>query len=74
MTVPPYACAFALMFIVSWNSDRVKERGIHITVLMVVAAVMYALLATLPQDMLQGKYACVVSPYAQLMTNGVWLT
>jgi predicted MFS family arabinose efflux permease len=59
MTVPPYACAFALMFAVSWSSDRCKERGIHITVLMVVATVMYALLATLPQSQLGGKYACV---------------
>jgi hypothetical protein len=61
MTVPPYACAFALMFAVSWSSDRVKERGIHITVLMTIAAVMYALLATLSESSLHGKYACMVS-------------
>lgn len=59
MTVPPYACAFVVMFVISWSSDRYKERGLHITALMVVATVMYALLATLPEDQLHGKYACV---------------
>lgn len=61
MTVPPYACAFVVMYLVSWNSDRVKERGIHIAVLMAIATVMYALLATLPESQLHGKYACIVS-------------
>lgn len=59
MTVPPYACAFVLMFLVSWSSDRHKDRGIHITVLMVITAVIYALLATLPESNLNGKYACM---------------
>ncbi len=59
MTVPPYACAFALMFIASYSSDRFKERGIHIGVLMIVAAIAYALLATLAETQLRGKYACV---------------
>ncbi|KFZ11110.1 hypothetical protein V502_07748 [Pseudogymnoascus sp. VKM F-4520 (FW-2644)] len=70
MTVPPYACAFVLMFLVSWSSDRHKDRGIHITVLMVIAAVIYALLATLPESNLNGKYAsmciavsCVYATY-----------
>jgi MFS transporter, ACS family, DAL5 transporter family protein len=59
MTVPPYACAFALMFLASWSSDRRKERGIHIAVLMSVGTIAYALLATLPETQLKGKYACV---------------
>ncbi|KAE8383304.1 major facilitator superfamily domain-containing protein [Aspergillus bertholletiae] len=59
MTVPPYAVAFALMLATSYSSDRFKERGIHITILMVVATIAYALLATLPEHQLKGKYACV---------------
>lgn len=60
MTVPPYAVAFALMFITSYSSDRCRDRGLHITGLMMVAAIAYVLLATLPQSQLHGKYACVV--------------
>lgn len=59
MTVPPYACAFALMFAASWSSDHFRDRGRHITVLMTVATIAYALLATLPESKLGGKYACV---------------
>lgn len=59
MTVPPYAVAFALMFITSYSSDRCRDRGLHITGLMMVAAIAYVLLATLPQSQLHGKYACV---------------
>lgn len=59
MTVPPYAVAFALMFIASYTSDRFKERGFHIAILMVVAAAAYACLAFLPETQLRGKYACV---------------
>ncbi|KAH8879519.1 MFS general substrate transporter, partial [Thozetella sp. PMI_491] len=59
MTVPPYATAFIVMLAASWSSDYFKERGIHITVLMVVAAIAYALLATLPESQLTGKYVCV---------------
>ncbi|CAD6584916.1 MAG: hypothetical protein ASARMPRED_001947 [Alectoria sarmentosa] len=59
MTVPPYAVAFVLMFIISYSSDRCRDRGLHITGLMIVAAIAYVLLATLPQSQLHGKYACV---------------
>lgn len=59
MTVPPYACAFVLMFLASWHSDRRKERGRHIAVLMTVTFIACALLATLPESQLRGKYACV---------------
>jgi MFS family permease len=59
MTVPPYVCAFVLMYITSWTSDRVRERGLHCTALATVAAVAYALLAFLPESALAGKYACV---------------
>jgi len=59
MTVPPYAAAFMLMFLASYSSDRFKERGIHISVLMTIATIAYALLATLPESQLRGKYACV---------------
>ena len=60
MTVPPYAVAFVLMFMISYSSDRCRDRGLHITGLMIVAAIAYVLLATLPQSQLHGKYACVV--------------
>jgi predicted MFS family arabinose efflux permease len=59
MTVPPYACAFVLMYIMSHSSDHFRERGIHITVLALVATIAYALLATLPDSALKGKYGCV---------------
>ncbi|KAJ5815487.1 hypothetical protein N7474_007264 [Penicillium riverlandense] len=59
MTVPPYACAFVLMFVASWSSDRFRDRGRHIAVLMCIATIAYALLATLPESKLGGKYACV---------------
>lgn len=59
MTVPPYAIAFVLMMAASYSSDRLKERGMHIVALMAVATVAYGLLATLSEDNLGGKYACV---------------
>jgi MFS family permease len=59
MTVPPYATAFVVMLVASYSSDHFKERGYHIVSLMAVAAIAYALLATLPEESLGGKYACV---------------
>jgi predicted MFS family arabinose efflux permease len=59
MTVLPYACAFVLMYIMSRSSDHFRERGIHITVLALVATTAYALLATLPESAPKGKYGCV---------------
>lgn len=59
VTVPPYAVAFALMFIISYSTDRCRGRGLHVTALMLVAAIAYVLLATLSQSQLHGKYACV---------------
>ncbi|KAB8237556.1 major facilitator superfamily domain-containing protein [Aspergillus alliaceus] len=59
MTVPPYAAAFILMLVTSYSSDHFRERGTHITGLMIVATIAYALLATLPEHQLKGKYACV---------------
>ncbi|OAA66453.1 Major facilitator superfamily domain, general substrate transporter [Niveomyces insectorum RCEF 264] len=59
MSVPPYACAFVVMYIVSWLSDRYRLRGLPIIVLATIAGVMYALLGTLPESNLKGKYACV---------------
>jgi hypothetical protein len=59
MTVLPYATAFVVMLVASNSSDHFKERGYHITSLMTVAAIAYALLATLPEESLGGKYACV---------------
>ena len=59
MTVPPYATAFVLMLLVSYSSDRFKERGIHIAVTMTIGTIAYALLATLPEENLNGKYGCV---------------
>jgi hypothetical protein len=70
MTVPPYACAFFLMFVTSYTSDRLKDRGIHITVLASIAAICYLCLATLGNDKLKAKYgllciavSCVYSTY-----------
>lgn len=60
MTVPPYACAFPLMFIMSYSSDHFRERGLHITGLVIVVAIACVMLATLPEDKLHGKYACMV--------------
>lgn len=59
MTVPPYAVAFVVMMLASYSSDHFKDRGIHIVVIMSVGTIAYALLATLPEDNLKGKYACV---------------
>ncbi|KAE8393075.1 major facilitator superfamily domain-containing protein [Aspergillus alliaceus] len=63
MTVPPYAAAFVLMLVTSYSSDHFRERGTHITGLMIVATIAYALLATLPEHQLKGKYACVYATY-----------
>lgn len=59
MTVPPYACAFVLMYIASYSSDYFHDRGRHVSVLMSISTIAYALLATLPESNLHGKYACV---------------
>lgn len=59
MTVPPYACSFVIMFLASWLSDRYRTRGIPIVILMSIGTIAYALLATLPEAQLRGKYACV---------------
>lgn len=59
MTVPPYACAFVLMYVMSVSSDHFRERGLHITGLAMVATIAYALLATLPESALHGKYGCI---------------
>ena len=68
MTVPPYACAFVVMFVVSWSSDRFRERGLHITALMVVGAICYALLATLGEEKLHAKYGLMVCLVAHRIT------
>ncbi len=59
MTLPPYSISFLVMFVVSWSSDKQKERGFHIAVPMLIATITYALLATLPESQLKGKYACM---------------
>lgn len=59
MTVPPYAAAFVIMLVASYSSDHFKERGYHIAGLMTISTIAYALLATLPEDSLGAKYACV---------------
>ncbi|KAH7304059.1 major facilitator superfamily domain-containing protein [Stachybotrys elegans] len=78
MTVPPYVCAFVLMYITSWTSDRVRERGLHCTALATVAAVAYALLAFLPESALAGKYACiciaVACVYSTYPPSHAWAT
>lgn len=59
MTVPPYAIAFFVMFAASWISDKYKMRGYPIVVLMAFGTLAYALLATLPETAVAGKYVCV---------------
>ena len=63
MTVPPYACAFVLMFITSYSSDRRKERGLHISALSLVSAVCYIVMANLPDDAFNAKYGLIVSHF-----------
>jgi hypothetical protein len=76
MTVPPYACAFALMYFTSWLSDRYRIRGVPIAITMVIAGICYALLATLPEDNLHGKYGCmcvaVACVYATYPPSHAW--
>ena len=59
MTVPIYACAFALMMTTSYLSDRYRRRGIPIAILMIIGGICYALLATLDDKHIKGKYGCV---------------
>ncbi|KAF2756434.1 MFS general substrate transporter [Pseudovirgaria hyperparasitica] len=77
MTVPPYAIAFFVMFTTSYTSDYYRERGLHLAVLAMVAAVMYALLAALPTSALRAKYACVClvvpSVYALYPPSHAWV-
>lgn len=70
MTVPPYACAFVLMFLTSYSSDYFRERGLHITVLSIIAAISYITIANLEETALHAKYgliclstACVYATY-----------
>ncbi|QKX53142.1 uncharacterized protein TRUGW13939_00218 [Talaromyces rugulosus] len=70
MTVPPYACAFGLMLLTSYSSDRFRDRGLHMVALSTLAGVAYICLATLGEDQLHAKYAmvciavaCVYSTY-----------
>lgn len=76
MTVPPYACAFVLMYTVSWLSDRYRKRGLPIVIVMTIAGIAYALLGTLPQSKLKGKYACmciaVACVYATYPPSHAW--
>lgn len=76
MTVPPYVCAFVLMYSVSWLSDRYRTRGLPIAILMIFAGICYALLATLPSANLKGKYACmciaVACVYATYPPSHAW--
>jgi hypothetical protein len=62
MTVPPYACAFVLMFITSYTSDRYKDRGIHISVLSTISAICYIVMSNLADDAFDAKYALIVRP------------
>jgi hypothetical protein len=48
------------MFSCSWLSDHYKSRGIPCAILMAIAGIAYALLATLPESSQHGKYACMV--------------
>ncbi|OQV03025.1 hypothetical protein CLAIMM_08125 [Cladophialophora immunda] len=76
MTVPPYACAFALMYVTSWLSDRYRSRGIPIFILSCTAAVMYACLANLDDNHLSAKYGCmcvaVACVYATYPPSHAW--
>ncbi|KAJ8651745.1 hypothetical protein O0I10_012692 [Lichtheimia ornata] len=48
LSIPPYAAACVLVFLVSWNSDRTLQRGYHIMAVSCLAIIGYIfLLATL---------------------------
>jgi predicted MFS family arabinose efflux permease len=58
------------MFITSYTSDRFKDRGIHISVLSIISAICYIVMANLSDDAFHAKYAliclstaCVYSTY-----------
>jgi len=77
MTVPPYACAFVAMFLVSYSSDYFKERAFHIIIPSIVSAVAYITIANLPEDALHAKYGllCITTAmnYATYPPGHAWV-
>jgi len=77
MTVPPYACAFVAMYIISYSSDHFRERGLHIAVPSLISAVSYLTVANLPADALHAKYGllCVTTAmnYATYPPGHAWV-
>jgi predicted MFS family arabinose efflux permease len=78
MTVPPYAIAFVFQYLASYISDRSRLRGPPITILLLLAAIFYALLAALPSTpaFQPAKYACmclaVATVYATYPLTHAW--
>lgn len=77
MTVPPYACAFVAMYIVSYSSDYWKERGFHIIVPSVISAISYITIANLSDDAFRAKYGllCITTAmnYATYPPGHAWV-
>jgi MFS family permease len=55
LTAPPYFLGAIVSFCVSWNSDRIKERGFHITCALGAAATGFII--TLATTNLDARYA-----------------
>ena len=55
LTAPPYFLGAICSFLVSWNSDRIKERGFHITCALGAAATGFII--TLATTNLDARYA-----------------
>jgi sugar phosphate permease len=78
MTVPPYAIAFMVMYLASQISDRLLLRGPPITILLLVSAAAYAVLASLPSTPSKqpAKYAsmciAVTTVYATYPLTHAW--
>ncbi|KAJ2367880.1 hypothetical protein H4S02_000441 [Coemansia sp. RSA 2611] len=75
MTVPPYACAIVCVFAVCWNSDRTRQRGLHVAGSALVACIGYILLISSGNVKANYTGACFVAmglyPIIPLMLSWV---
>ncbi|KAJ2849401.1 hypothetical protein IWW36_002647 [Coemansia brasiliensis] len=75
MTVPPYACAIICVFIISWSSDRTRNRGFHVAGSALVACIGYILLISSGNVKANYVGACFVAmglyPIVPLMLSWV---
>ncbi|KAI8092875.1 putative MFS transporter [Halteromyces radiatus] len=76
LSIPPYAVACCLVFLVSWNSDRIVQRGYHIMTMASIGALGYIFL--LASENLGLRYtgailvACGIYPIIPLTLS--WLS